>query len=1157
MPAPIFLPDPQFDAFGVLSCPLAKLMTSEASFLGRPHFSSRLGATNGGVYVDRAGIGVIKAVRWQLGWLVLKANGSVLAFNSVTTGEGEPTLRADLPAGFQSDVVDIDASQYYAVAVKSDGTLAEWMASPISMQVAMPSEGGFVRVSVMSGDKGQSFAIKSDGTIKAWGGVNIGQPSLTNIIKISGANFGGAGLSFFWVALRSDGKLIPNQLRWGLDGVPFEENVVDVFTAPYYGYAGAVGHYYAIHDDGKVSSNDGSTGGAWRDFTDIVSGGTLAGGLHFMRSDGSVIDQNGTVKLTGIDRMYGGGGFVRRDGSLPLYDGQFRRVPQSLRPSVNSLGDNVFSVVYDGSEKSVTPNYETPLGRNVISVAYSPSPARNVGTYALTYSVSDISYKTALADAVGSLVITPGAPIITAGQTLSGKVGSFSVTPALTDAANRPATSWEATGLPSWATLNATTGAITGTPQDSGSTTISLTATGPGGTSAAATATISIAIGAPSITAGQSFTGKVGVAFSATPTLDDALDRPATSWSATGLPAGLSLNATTGAITGTPTAKGSFTASFTATGGGGTGTATSIAFTITDGVPQIGGLIGNWGEVVLPAQVNWSAAAYGNGRFVCVASNSANAAYSSDGRSWTQVALPSVQAWTSVTYGMAYDPFGGTRAGRFVAVGGSVAAYSDDGVVWTQAALPSNRQWYVTYGTRDMVITSPDRYVAVGWNSNAVAHSHDGVTWTAATLPLTRQWDSVAFGNGRFVAVSATNGTFAYSSNGQTWTTGSMPSVQTWNGLAYGNGVFVCIASGSNAVAYGNGVTWGQAILPSSQQWSAVAYDGGVFVAVALSSGVSAYSSNGIDWVQSNLPASRTWSSVVGGGGRFVAIASGHSFAALMEPRRGQVGVPFASSFFAVDTTNRPVTSWAATGLPAWLSINATTGAITGAPTNTGSTTISLTATGPGGTSATLTETISVVTVSDFSAEILCICEVSATLFEGILLASSFSAEGTAQMQIVGPLSLSVQMSAVGGLSVGGSWYFYGDVLGSFVAATAFEASLRLLDLKRFVCGEFEMLSGSGKAMVFCYTTVNGRITLQPLVNVGLRFFQNKTDALAYRDMFDAPRQFDYVSVADGRSVIEGEVNVLAPWGVYNIWAVSEPPPGDVRVHFSVNLQRA
>ena len=63
------------------------------------------------------------------------------------------------------------------------------------------------------------------------------------------------------------------------------------------------------------------------------------------------------------------------------------------------------------------------------------------------------------------------------------------------------------------------------------------------------------------ITAGQSFTGKVGVAFSQTPASTGVVS----SWSATGLPAGLSINATSGLISGTPAAKGSATAALTAT----------------------------------------------------------------------------------------------------------------------------------------------------------------------------------------------------------------------------------------------------------------------------------------------------------------------------------------------------------------------------------------------------------------------------------------------------------------------------------------------------------------------------------------------------------------------------------------------------------------
>jgi PKD repeat protein len=87
------------------------------------------------------------------------------------------------------------------------------------------------------------------------------------------------------------------------------------------------------------------------------------------------------------------------------------------------------------------------------------------------------------------------------------------------------------------------------------------------------------------ITSGQTLTGKVGVAFSQTPASTGVI----TSWalaSGNSLPAGLSLNTTTGAITGTPIAKGSFTVSLTVTGGGGASVA-GVAFAITDGVPII------------------------------------------------------------------------------------------------------------------------------------------------------------------------------------------------------------------------------------------------------------------------------------------------------------------------------------------------------------------------------------------------------------------------------------------------------------------------------------------------------------------------------------------------------------------------------------------
>src|SRR5262249_22968787 len=74
---------------------------------------------------------------------------------------------------------------------------------------------------------------------------------------------------------------------------------------------------------------------------------------------------------------------------------------------------------------------------------------------------------------------------------------------------------------------------------------------------------------APTITSSLSATGTVGSAFS----YQVAATQSPTSYGATGLPAGLSVNSATGAITGMPTTAGASNASITATNANGTGSA--------------------------------------------------------------------------------------------------------------------------------------------------------------------------------------------------------------------------------------------------------------------------------------------------------------------------------------------------------------------------------------------------------------------------------------------------------------------------------------------------------------------------------------------------------------------------------------------------------
>ncbi|MGO9275304.1 MAG: putative Ig domain-containing protein [Terriglobia bacterium] len=178
----------------------------------------------------------------------------------------------------------------------------------------------------------------------------------------------------------------------------------------------------------------------------------------------------------------------------------------------------------------------------------------------------------------GTITVLALVPVINSATTASGTVGSaFSYQIAAT---NSP-TSYAATGLPAGLSVNTTTGLLSGTPTAAGTSTVTLSATNSGGTGSA-TLTLTIQPAAPVITSATSASGKVGSAFS----YQIAATNSPASYAATGLPAGLSVNTTTGLLSGTPTAAGTSTVTLSATNSGGTGSAT-LTLTVTAESPVI------------------------------------------------------------------------------------------------------------------------------------------------------------------------------------------------------------------------------------------------------------------------------------------------------------------------------------------------------------------------------------------------------------------------------------------------------------------------------------------------------------------------------------------------------------------------------------------
>jgi Glycosyl hydrolase family 48/Cellulose binding domain/Putative Ig domain len=168
--------------------------------------------------------------------------------------------------------------------------------------------------------------------------------------------------------------------------------------------------------------------------------------------------------------------------------------------------------------------------------------------------------------------------------TQTGTVGSAdNVQIQATDSATGKTFAYSATDLPIGLTINSSTGEITGSPTMAGSFTTTVTVND--GTSASSVnfdwTVGTTAANKVTVTNPGNQTGTVGTAASLQITATDSASGQTLTYSATGLPAGLSISSTTGKITGTPTTAA--TSSVTVTATDTTGASGSASFTWTIG----------------------------------------------------------------------------------------------------------------------------------------------------------------------------------------------------------------------------------------------------------------------------------------------------------------------------------------------------------------------------------------------------------------------------------------------------------------------------------------------------------------------------------------------------------------------------------------------
>ena len=235
----------------------------------------------------------------------------------------------------------------------------------------------------------------------------------------------------------------------------------------------------------------------------------------------------------------------------------------------------------------------TPTTAGTFAVPVSAANAFGTSTATLTITVyATASAQTAAIGVLSPLITSPASAGGYTGQSLSYTLAATYAGSPYIYSPSQGYWTFSATGLPPGLALTSASGyygstAISGTPTTAGTYQAAVSATSPASTSypPQATATVKAIVtfiieagpnAVPTFTGSANITGVVGNSVSY-PTY--ATNSP-TSYAASNLPPGLSINATSGTISGAPTAGGTYQAALTATNGVGTGSAT-VTFRIT------------------------------------------------------------------------------------------------------------------------------------------------------------------------------------------------------------------------------------------------------------------------------------------------------------------------------------------------------------------------------------------------------------------------------------------------------------------------------------------------------------------------------------------------------------------------------------------------
>jgi len=320
---------------------------------------------------------------------------------------------------------------------------------------------------------------------------------------------------------------------------------------------------------GTPYSGSCSAAGGTSPYTYSVSAGTLPGGLTVNPASGAITGTPNTAGVFTFTMKAADSGSQTATQSLTI------TIIPALNITTTALGNGIVGIAYSASCSATggTAPYTFSISAGSLPNGLSLNPANcaitgtpgTSGTFNFSIKVIDSGTPQQTDTQALAIIINP-ALAITSGTPPNGVVG-LAYTFSLTAQNGAPPYSWSiASGsLPAGLTLNG--GVVSGTPNAAGTSPFTVKVADSGGQIATQSSAITI-IPALNITTTTIANGIVGIGYSASCSATGGVTPYTFSTSAGSLPSGLALNPATCAITGTPSASGTFNFSISVTDSG-------------------------------------------------------------------------------------------------------------------------------------------------------------------------------------------------------------------------------------------------------------------------------------------------------------------------------------------------------------------------------------------------------------------------------------------------------------------------------------------------------------------------------------------------------------------------------------------------------------